>query len=189
MPFPRFQFRRLMGVCLMLALLGNVPGGSVAQNKPQTLHEAEAYLLYLFAMYTDWPREAFPDEKAPFVFGILGKDPFGKDIDIIKGKTVRGRNLVVKYFARIQDVQNCHILFISPSEKDHAGDIIKSLENSSTLTISEIEGFTSEDGMINIFVEKTRAGFGNLKYDINQRAAEKAKLRINSYVLAKAGRN
>ncbi len=95
----------------------------------------------------------------------------------------------MKYFARIQDVQNCHILFVSPSEKEHAGDIIKSLERSNTLTISEIEGFTGLDGMINIFVEKTRAGFGNLKYDINQRAAEKAKLRINSYVLAKAGRN
>ena len=189
MSFQRFHFQRWISLWLILALAGSVSPETFGQNKPQTQYEAEAYLLYLFAMYTEWPKEAFPDEKAPFVFGILGKDPFGKDIDIIKGKTVRQRSLVVKYFARIQDVQNCHILFVSASEKDHAGEVIKSLENSNTLTISEMEGFTGLEGMINIFVEKTRAGFGNLKYDINQRAAEKAKLRINSYVLAKAGRN
>src|SRR5258708_18678826 len=119
MLFRRFHSRVLISVCLMLAMLGNVPAESLGQNKPQTLYEAEAYLLYLFAMYTDWPREAFPDEKSPFVFGIIGKDPFGKDIDIIKGKTGRGRTLVVKYFARIHDLQNCHILFVSHSDKQH----------------------------------------------------------------------
>jgi hypothetical protein len=189
MVFARFHFRRWVSLGLIIASLGSVPSTNLAQTKPTNLYEAEAYLLYLFAMYTEWPRQAFADDRAPFVLGILGKDPFGKDIDFIKAKTVRGRALVIRYFSRGQEVQNCHILFVCASEKEHAAEIIKSLANASTLTISEIEGFTAMDGMINIFVEKTRAGFGNLKYDINQRAAEKARLRINSYVLAKAGRN
>ena len=139
-------------------------------------------------MYTEWPKEAFADERAPFVLGILGKDPFEKGIEFIKGKTVKGRNLVVTNFSSIQQVSGCHILFISSSEKDHLGEILKSLENSNILTVAEMDRFIEQSGMISIFVEKTRTGFGNLKYDVNQRAAEKAKLRINSYVLAKAGR-
>src|SRR5258708_2081787 len=96
---PGFPFRPFT-LCLTPALLGSLTSTTLAQTKPQTLYEAEAYLLYLFAMYTEWPKEAFPDEKAPFVLGIMGKDPFGKDIDFIKGKTVRGRPLVIRYFTR-----------------------------------------------------------------------------------------
>ena len=42
-------------------------------------------MLYTLASYAEWPKEAFADEDAPFVLGILGEDPFRKDPDILDG--------------------------------------------------------------------------------------------------------
>src|SRR6266581_5323115 len=79
-----------------LALLLLVwPLGLLAQSSPYTLYQHKALYLFNFAKYTEWPKEAFSDDSAPFVLGILGQDPFRSDIDIIKGKTIKGRRLVV----------------------------------------------------------------------------------------------
>src|SRR2546425_702207 len=90
--------------------------GLQAQTSPYTPYQHKALYLFNFAKYTEWPREAFPDDNAPFVLGILGNDPFRSDIDIIKGKTLKGRKLVVRYFNSVHDVTGCHMLFICSSE-------------------------------------------------------------------------
>jgi len=42
---------------------------------------------------------------------------------------------------KIEEMRHCHILFISSSEKDQIPALLKALENTSTLTISEVDKF------------------------------------------------
>jgi hypothetical protein len=154
-----------------------------ADTAPKTPYELKAFLLCNFAIYTEWPKEAFTSDTAPFVLGILGKDPFGKDIDVLKGKTIKGRPLVVKYYTDVDEISGCHLLFISSSEKKRLPEILKVVERSSVLTVSEIDGFVAQNGMIDIFMEETRPGFVRPGYRINQAATEKAGIKIGSYVL------
>ena len=136
-------------------------------------------------MYTEWPKEAFPSESTRFVFGILGKDPFGKDIDIIKGETLKGRNIIVKPLANLQEATGCHLLFIGSSEKHRLPEILKALGSSSVLTVSEIDGFRERGGMLQVSAETG-------SWNANQEAITKAGLKMDSQLrnmLAKAGKS
>ena len=122
-----------MVLCAAAALAREVG----AQPSNFTPYQHKALYLYQFAKYTEWPKEILGDDNGPFVLGILGKDPFGKDIDIIQGKPIKGRKLTVKRFARVQEVTGCHLLFIASSEMEQLPQILKALEKSSILTIAE----------------------------------------------------
>ena len=88
------QLLAATGMFLWLAAVA--PGRLAAQSSPYTPYQHKALYLFNFAKYTEWPKEAFASDDAPFVIGILGADPFGKDIEIIKGKTIKGRKLEVR---------------------------------------------------------------------------------------------
>src|SRR5689334_11365503 len=90
---PHSAGRAILPMAILAMLVW--PLGLAAQSSPYTIYQHKALYLFNFAKYTEWPKEAFPDDNAPFVVGILGKDPFLSDIDIIKGKTIKGRKLAV----------------------------------------------------------------------------------------------
>lgn len=152
-------------------------------RQAKTPYEFRAQYLFNFAKYTEWPKQAFPAPNSPFVLGILGKDPFGKDIDIINGQLIKSRELVVKYFKTVQEVNGCHVLFICSSEKNGLQATLKALETSSVLTIAEMDGFIQQGGMINMVVEEKTPGFQTIGFEINQAAAEQARLRIDAQLL------
>jgi len=163
---------------LVLSLCALLAESLAAQTGPSTPYELRALYLFNFAKYTEWPKEAFADSAAPFVLGILGDDPFGKDIDIINGKQIKNRKLVVRYFSTAEAARDCHILFISPSEKDRVPETLQALSQSSVLTVSEFEGFMDQKGIVNLAEEKKR-----LVFEINQAAAEKAGLKLDARLL------
>ena len=153
-----------------------------AQTSPYTPNQHKALYLYNFAKYTEWPPEAFADDTAPFVLGILGKDPFRSDIDIIKGKTIKGRKLVVRYCSSIQEVTGCHLLFICSSETNNLPQILHSLRPH-ILTIAEASGFIEQNGMINLVSEQKVSGSQVVTFEINQEAAKKANLKFDTQLL------
>lgn len=177
----------LSGVLLALCL-ALLPGRAQAQSASYNSNQRKALILYNIAKYTDWPKEAFADENADFVVGILGKDPFGKDIDVIKGKTIKGRKLEVKYYSSVEEASGCHLLFISKSETDNLAEILKKLQNSSILTVAEVKGFIEQSGIINLVPDRKATGTETVDFEINQAAAEKANLKLNTQLLRLAKR-
>ena len=175
-------------VALTLGFLVVFSVGLHAQTSPYTVNQHKALYLFNFAKYTEWPKEAFTDDSAPFVFGILGKDPFERDIDIIRGKTIKGRRLVVKYFRYVQEVTNCHLLFICSSEMNNLAQILQAVEHFSILTIAEAQGFIEQSGMINLVAEQKTTGSQVVSFEINQAAAEKANLKLDTQLLKLARR-
>ena len=65
------------------------PGDGGAARQPVHALSARGVYIYHIAQYTEWPKETFPDETAPFVLGILGDDPFHENIDVIKTRRSR----------------------------------------------------------------------------------------------------
>jgi hypothetical protein len=170
-------------------LLSAFPSPAAETLPPLHSYEVRAVLLFKIAQLTDWPKEAFASDDAPFVLGILGDDPFKSDIDIVNGKLVKGHKLVVKHCSSAQEATECQLVFICSSEESRVPKIIKALENKSVMTVTEIEGITDRDGVIvNFGQTPTKAGLGNLHFEINRGAAEKAKLKINSQLLSLASK-
>ena len=165
-------------VCVLLA-----PARIAAQSSPYTPYQHKALYLFNFAKYTEWPKDAFASDDAPFVIGILGADPFGKDLDIIKGKTIKGRKLEVKYFKTAAEVSGCHMLFISSSESNRLDQAMSVIGNSSILTIAEMAEFFQQSGMIKLVAEQKSSGAMTVGFEINIGATERASLKLDTQLL------
>ena len=141
-------------------------------------YHIKAAFLYNFAKFVEWPDQTLADTSVPIGVGVLGKDPFGSALDSINGKTVRGRSLVIKRFETVQDLEFCHVLFISSSEEKHLASILESLKDRSVLTVSEAEQFTQCGGIIKLTEKGNR-----IRFEINLGAADRARLKISSKLL------
>jgi len=149
-----------------------------AETRPPTEYQVKAVFLYNFAKFVEWPDTAFSSSKAPVNICILGKNPFDAALDDIRDKTVRGRPLSIRMNPDIDKLNQCHILFISASEKNQLSYIIQRLNNASVLTVADMEGFTSAGGMINLVMQDNKVSF-----DINLKSARLAVLKISSRLL------
>ena len=125
-----------------------------AHAQAPTIQHVEAAFLYNFAKFIEWPVGTYSAPSDLIKIGILGVDPFGEILDnTIKGKTINGRKLTAIRFEKNQPMNNVHILFISSSEEDRVANIFHNLRNSSTLTVSDMEGFTQIGGIIKFFLK------------------------------------
>jgi len=152
------------------------------QSDPPSEYQIKAAFLYNFAKFANWPPVAFADSQAPFVFGIVGADPFqGELTSLLSEKSLDGRRFVVRRFRRSEDLRQCHLLFISPSEKKFLAQILSSLDGASVLTVADIPGFTRSGGMIGFVIIDNR-----VRLEINAQAAERSHIKISSRLLALA---
>jgi hypothetical protein len=145
-------------------------------------YQVKAAYLFNFLKFVEWPRESFADPLAPIEIGVVGEDPFGSALpQVVTGKTVQGRDLVIRIYRIGEDFRGAHILFISASERKRLPMILSSLRGSSVLTVSDTEGFLDAGGMIQFLNENDRVRFA-----INLNAAAQARLKVSSKLLSLA---
>jgi hypothetical protein len=161
---------------LWLPLLGSIER---AQETQPTEYQLKAAFLFNFAMFVEWPQRAFAERTSPFVIGVLGENPFRDDLPkTLQSKKIDDHPLVVREIRMPAEATNCHMLFISASEKKRLPEILQSVKGTSVLTVSEMERFTEEGGMINFVLQGTK-----VRFQINKETASAAGLRISSKLM------
>ena len=184
----------------VLSLLMSVSGAALRSK-----YETKAGYLLNFAEFIEWPAGAFSNEKSPIVLGVVGKDPFGVELDKLQGKSVNGRAFEIRRFKgamefrgeetpgrrqddlpakqakKLAEMKSCHILFITSSEKNFLTQTLKTFRGTSVLTVGETDSFVREGGIIT-FVDSEN----NVQLEINLAAAEQARLKISSKLLSLA---
>lgn len=180
---PHRRSRRIAAGIALLAML--LPAGilSFAHGEPQPAPEyaVKAAFLFNFAKFVEWPNDAFADIASPLVLCVLGKDPFGDSLRSLKGKTVNGRPLAIRYVAVIEELDRCHLLFVSSSEKPVLPKILQATKGRSILTVGDMEDFARDGGIINLVKEESRVAI-----EVNLEAAQRSRLKISSKLLALA---
>ena len=166
--------KRIIALVLML-LMQMICVTLSSANQPRE-YQLKAAFLYSIIKFVDCPGCGVVTR--PLNLAILGQDPFGDDLDVIKGKTAKGRIIVVKYYRRAEDVKDCDVLFISASEKNRRAHIIKQFQNMPILTVADQEGFCEAGGMINLTTVNNKVGF-----EVNVAAVHRAQLSISSQLL------
>jgi len=173
---------RLLALSTLLAAIATGLYATEAKSKVTREYDLKAAFLFNFTQFVEWPSEAFPNEKAPFVIGLLGEDPFGKSLDeIVANETVRDRKIVLRRCRTLDEAATCHTLFISRSETPRLHDVLVFLNGKSVLTVGDAEGFSKHGGMIGFVVVQNR-----IQVKINVEAAKAAKLTISSKLLRQA---
>jgi len=176
---------RLMRAAAALWLLGIVvllmPSTSAQAGRVEE-YRAKANFLAAFPNFIDWPEEAFPSEQAPFLLCVFGDFPFGTSLtEMTRGVSIRGRRIEVRWVHKDQDLRACHILFMSRSQVKSYGKILKAVQGASVLTVGESPEFLDSGGAINFIYDADR-----LQFEVNMAAANDARLRISSNMLALA---
>ena len=75
----------------------------------------------------------------------------------------------------------CHILFVSAAGKKQRTPIFESLRGTGALTVSDVEGFAEQGGMINLMMRE-----GKVQLEINHKAATQEGLVISAPLLSLA---
>lgn len=173
-PLTRFTLpRRLAAVLTCVVAVIHVRG------QPAQEYDVKAVFLYNFATFVEWPPSAFSPPETPFVFGVIGDDPFGNTLEnVIDNERIGNRPMEVRRFKRIEDAGDCHILFISRSETDRLDDIFVAIGGRPILTVADIPGFAEAGGMIGFATRENR-----VRVIINGAVANRAQLSISSKLL------
>lgn len=141
-------------------------------------HRIKAAFLYNFARFVEWPEQAFDNDNAPFVIGLLGRDRLAAALEALEGKPVAGRQVQIVRFGDVDEVDRCQLLFVDPSDTAQVTAILAALKGKSILTVGEIEDFAKLGGVIGFTVRKNKVGF-----EINHAAGARAGLTISSRLL------
>jgi len=168
-------------LCQLLALWVVFSGGLVAraESPAPTMHQVQAAFLFNFAKFVTWPDDAFERSGSSLIIGVLGEDPFGAVLEeTVRDKTIMGKKLAVKRFVRVQDAVKSHILFLSSSEESQLLPMLKVLEKTTVLTVSDMEEFAERGGMVAFTVEDQK-----VRFNVNVEAVERAGLKMGSQLL------
>jgi hypothetical protein len=159
-----------------------IASGLLGAAAPVSEYQLKAVFLFNFAQFVEWPPAALPRESAPFLIGVLGKDPFGADLDdVVRGEAVNRHPLVVVRYHNVAEVRDCHILFIAASELPQLEGILAALKGRSILTVTDADGPAVHGVMIGLVRQDNR-----VRLRIDLQATKASNLTISSKLLRPA---
>ena len=164
----------------LTVLLLCTPATGSAETPQSTEYRVKAAFMYNFSRFVQWPSTA-NGQASDFTLCILGHDPFGEALDSLAGKLVRDQVLAIKRFDNPALIDSCQLVFIGQNNSSNLGDILSQLVNSPVLTISDIDDFNDNGGIIQF-----RLVDNKVRFDINIDAAKRAGLNISSKLLSLA---
>lgn len=166
---------RALSLALLLTVLGLV--GAAA---PVSEYQLKAVFLFNFAHFVEWPPSALAEESAPFVIGVLGKDPFGGSLeDVVRGETVNHHPLLIERYPDVARLRNCQILFIPAAELAHLAEVLDAVRGRSVLTVTE--GPAPRGAVIALLKDDS-----HIRMRIDLAAAKASSLTISSKLLRPA---
>lgn len=166
--------RLVLLYAMVTAMSSSLMALQVAGNPLE--YQVKAAFLFNFLKFVDWP---LPPQGGPWVIGVLGKDPFMESLeDIVRGKTVNGRAVIVQHYAHTADVRNCNILFVPLAEFKHVGNLVLP----GVLTVGETAGFLEAGGVINFILTDNK-----IHFEANAQAARAAGLHVSAQLLHLGG--
>jgi YfiR/HmsC-like len=142
--------------------------------------QLKAAYLYNFAKFIYWPESAFANEQDSLIIGVLGNNPFSKELTPLTKRKVRGRPIKIIEFKTVEDIQTCHLLYINPSIAK-LETILKTLLNKPIVTVGDNKNFANLSGMIQFVTRRER-----LRFIINLDVAKTNNIKINSQLLSLA---
>ena len=183
--------------CSLSLVSGGLPqgnGGGLGTLPPQEQpaasmvnkeYRVKALFLYRVAHWVTWPESNLPAKSKTISIGVVGSDPFGKELDLLrKLKPIRKRKIAVARFKRVEDLKGVQILFISSSLPDKAKKAaIAWCLKTSTVAVSESRGLVDRGCMIDLLIDK-----GKFKFEVNATQIKAAKLSLSSRILKMAAR-
>jgi len=137
-------------------------------------------MIFNFIKYTQWPED---ESRNDFIIGIVGNPDIYSSMTLsYGGKIFKGnRTIVVKLFKNASEIPDCDVIFVDNSKSKEFDAIREKVKGKETLVITDQRGLGSRGSCINF-----RTVDGKLRYEINQKALESARLRLSNSLTSMA---
>ena len=129
--------------------------------------------MYNFALFTEWPA----DVGNTLNLCVVGRDPFGKELDELQGKAVGERSIAVLRKAVNEPLRRCQVLFIGESSIGAVPRVLEALRDRPVLTVADCHRSTGQAVALNMSVVQNKVTFeANLSTARAQRLSLSSKL-------------
>lgn len=157
-----------------------LPFSVFAQQSEYTI---KAVFLEHFTRFIEWPEPLeTADTSQPFYVAVIGENPFGSILDqIYSEQKIKNRRVEILHFVTPDDITDCHILFISSTNKEILSEILERTRDKPILTVSDTEGFAENGVLINFYLSGNR-----IKFEINEKAVHESGLIVSYRLLSLA---
>lgn len=152
---------------------------STKLNTDTQEYELKAAFIYRFIDYVEWNKN---NNLKTFEIAVLSESPITEMlIEIGRDKKAKNKNMDVREYYDLNDIDFCNILFVSKNYNSPIETVISKFGDKNVLIITEQSGYCAKGAQINFSV------FGNkLKFEVNLNAAKRAGLKISSQLLEHA---
>ena len=165
--FRQKLYKRSLGYSVLLALLfffyllPNFSQKAVAQETSSRAYAIKAGFIYNFTRFIKWPPPSkFDNSNNSFNICVLGDNPFGSILDRLEKKhRFKEHPLKIKSDVSSDGFRECHILFVSFSERFNVEQIVEEAKDQQVLTVGDTEGFAERGIDINLLVVKNKVRF------------------------------
>lgn len=142
-------------------------------TRVDTNSRIKAVFILNFTKLIEWPKI---DRSGNFVVGVVGETPLYSELfKMAKIKKVANQPLSIAKFNTIEDIGKCHILYVTKENCNAIKEVLKKVDNNSTLVITEKVGLADKGAGINFVVKDNRQ-----KFELNITNVEKNKLKVSS---------
>lgn len=176
---PGSRFKRARPWTALFCALGFLCLPALSSSTDSLEYEVKAAMLYNFTRFVEWPATTWKDARSPLILAVVGSDPFGRLLeDSMRDKSYAGRAILVRHYPTSAELDTCHLLFVSKSEKKHLKEILRFAQASSVVTVSEIDDFIRSGGTIGFVLIDNR-----IRFEINIPSAVRSGVTISSKLL------
>ncbi len=144
-----YRLRHLVPILLLLQLAMPARGGSLPE------YGIKAGFLYSFTNYTTWPDTV----GATLRLCVFGQDPFGEYLNDLAGKKVLERQIAVRRLHDLEDINSCHIVFISRTAENRMREVLNRIKGKPTLTVADTPNATHQGVALNMRTQGNKVVF------------------------------
>ncbi len=161
---------------IMLSTFQNTVSQEVTNN-------VKVAFLEKFTRFINWPNESNHSISSNyFIISVVGESPLNNEIyKFYKNRKIKGKDVKINFIKEISEIDKCHLLFITNSEKERLGEIIKYTKDKPILTIGDSDGFAEQGVIINMHSKNNQ-----LRFQINETALKFSGLYMNFKLLSLA---
>lgn len=151
-------------------------------ERPDIERQVKAAYLYKFGNYVEWPEHVFRTPDSPVRIGVIGADPIADELaQLAAGRTINGRQIVVRKLRRDDPLTDINILFVGRSANARLPDILGAAKGIPMLTVTESDDGIAAGSMINFVMVD-----GKVRFEAAPKAAGMSNLNISARLLAAA---
>jgi hypothetical protein len=157
----------------------------------------KAGMVLNFIRFTEWPETVFESEKSPIVISVVGEKGLDPELEeVVRRQQVHGRTIIVERLKRpelasanddeakeeleafYEKLRRSQVVYICESDRDHLPRLREQLEKSDVLTVSDVDRFAEQGGMLGLTIRSDRIAF-----DANPDEIRTTHLKVSSQLL------